>query len=114
MEQYTPRLKYEKVLWEFPPRGWIKVNTDGACRENPVRSSIGLFIRDEVGNLIYAEGRENSEGTNNESEAVAIVEALKMCKNLNYFQIWPQTDSLLLKNIIEESWKPPWCITDHV
>nr|XP_016435601.1 PREDICTED: uncharacterized protein LOC107761829 [Nicotiana tabacum] len=114
MEQYTPQLKYDKVLWEFPSRGWIKVNTDGACRGNPGRSSIGFCIRDEVGDLIYAEGREISEGANNESEAVAIVEALKMCKNLNYFQIWLQTDSMLLKNIIEESWKPPWYITEHV
>nr|XP_009757964.1 PREDICTED: uncharacterized protein LOC104210705 [Nicotiana sylvestris] len=96
MDQYTPRLKYDKVLREFPSRGWINVNTDGAC------------------DLIYAEGREISEGTNNESEAVAIVEALKMCKNLNYFQIWLQRDSMLLKNIIEESWKPPWYITEHV
>ncbi|XP_070015854.1 uncharacterized protein [Nicotiana sylvestris] len=114
MEQYTPRLKYDKVLWEFPSRGWIKVNTDGACRGNPGRSSIGFCIRDEVGDLIYAEGREISEGTNNESKAVAIVEALKMCKFFNYFQIWLQTDSMLLKNIIEESWKPPWYITEHV
>nr|XP_016458897.1 PREDICTED: uncharacterized protein LOC107782527 [Nicotiana tabacum] len=88
MEQYTPRLKYDKVLWEFPSRGWIKVNMDGACRGNPGRSSISFCIRDEAGDLIYAEGREISEGTNNESEAVAIMEALKMCKNLNYCRIW--------------------------
>nr|XP_009777125.1 PREDICTED: uncharacterized protein LOC104226764 [Nicotiana sylvestris] len=79
-------------------QGWIKVNTDGACRGNPRRSSIGFYIRDEVGDLIYAKGREISEGTNNVSEAVAIAE----------------TDSMLLKNIIEESWKPPWYITEHV
>nr|XP_016476429.1 PREDICTED: uncharacterized protein LOC107798017 [Nicotiana tabacum] len=114
MVQYTPRLKYDKVLWEFPSRGWIKVNTDGECRGNPGRSSIGFCIRDEVGDLIYAEGRKISEGTNNELEAVAIVEALKMCKNLNYFQIWLQTYSMLLKNIIEESWKPSWYVTEHV
>ncbi|XP_070026560.1 uncharacterized protein [Nicotiana sylvestris] len=72
MEQYTPRLKYDKVLWEFPSRGWIKVNTYGACRGNPGRSSIGLCIR------------------------------------------MRQTGSKLLKNIIEESWKPPWYITKHV
>ncbi|XP_070002801.1 uncharacterized protein [Nicotiana sylvestris] len=114
MEQYTPRLKYDKVLWEFPSRGWIKGNTDGACRGNPGRSSIGFCIKDEVGDLIYAEGREISEGTNNVSKAVAIAEALKVCKSLNYFQIWLQTDSMLLKNIIEESWKPHWYITEHV
>ncbi|XP_070020607.1 uncharacterized protein [Nicotiana sylvestris] len=92
----------------------IKVNTDGACRENPERSSIGFCIRDEACDLIYAERREISEGNNNVSEAVATAEALKMCKSLNYFRIWLQTDSMLLKNIIEESWNPPWYITKHV
>ncbi|XP_075111512.1 uncharacterized protein LOC142181833 [Nicotiana tabacum] len=106
--------EYDKVLWEFPSRGWIKVNTDVACRGNPGRSSIGFCIRDKVGDLIYAEGREIFEGTNNVSEAVAIAEALKMCKSINYFQIWLQTYSMLLKNIIRESWKPPWYITEHV
>lgn len=32
MEQYTPKLMFTKVLWEYPEHGWIKVNTDGASR----------------------------------------------------------------------------------
>ncbi|XP_075088106.1 uncharacterized protein LOC142170170 [Nicotiana tabacum] len=107
-------VQLKKPGLHVPHKGWIKVNTDGACRGTPGRSSIGFCIRDEAGDLIYAEGREISEGTNNESKAVTIVEALKMCKNLNYCRIWLQTDSMLLKNIIEESWKSPWYITEHV
>nr|XP_016513320.1 PREDICTED: uncharacterized protein LOC107830307 [Nicotiana tabacum] len=114
LENYTPRLKVDKVLWEFPMEGWIKVNIDGASRRNPGRSSIGFCVRDEVGDLRYTLGMEIAEGSNTEAEAVAIVEALKLCKTQNYSQIWLQTDSLLLKNIIEGSWKPPWGIIEHV
>ncbi|XP_019240115.1 PREDICTED: uncharacterized protein LOC109220106 [Nicotiana attenuata] len=114
LEQYTPKLKYEKVLWELPDDGWIKVNTDGACRGNPGRSSIGFCLRDEVGDLVYAQGKEIKEGTNTEAEASAILEALRMCRSMNLRQIWLQTDSMLLKNIIEGSWKPPWCIFDQI
>lgn len=41
MEQYTPNLKITKVHWKVPNEGCIKVNTDGAARGNPGRSSIG-------------------------------------------------------------------------
>uniref|UniRef100_A0A1U7X1L2 Uncharacterized protein LOC104234194 n=1 Tax=Nicotiana sylvestris TaxID=4096 RepID=A0A1U7X1L2_NICSY len=40
MENFTPKLKVTKVMWEFPSTGWLKVNTDGASRGNPGRSSI--------------------------------------------------------------------------
>ncbi|XP_019240114.1 PREDICTED: uncharacterized protein LOC109220105 [Nicotiana attenuata] len=114
MENYTPRLKYEKVLWEFPMEGWIKVNTDGASRGNPGRSSIGFCLRDASGDVKYALGREITEGSNNEAEAVAILEALRICRTLNYSHIWLQTDSMLMKNTIEGTWKPPWCIVEYV
>ncbi|XP_019264407.1 PREDICTED: uncharacterized protein LOC109242038 [Nicotiana attenuata] len=111
MENYTPRLKYDKVVWEFPMEGWIKVNTDGASRGNPGRSSIGFCLRDASGEVKYAMGREITEGSNNEAEAVAILEALRICRILNYSHIWLQTDSMLMKNSIEGTWKPPWFLT---
>lgn len=114
LENYTPKLKFEKVLWEFPLEGWIKANTDGASRGNPGRSSIGVCLRDEYGDVQYAAGREINEGSNNEAEAEAMVEALRICRSLNYSNIWLQTDSLLLKNIIDGIWKPPWNIVEQV
>lgn len=97
MENYTSRLKYEKVIWKLPMVGWLKVNTDGASKGNPGRSSIGICIRDEVGDLKYAMGKEITEGSNTEAEA--IVEALRICRACNYTHIWLQTDSMLMKNI---------------
>lgn len=49
MKHYTPRLMINKVLWELPMDGWIKVNTDDASRENSGRSAIGFCSRDEHG-----------------------------------------------------------------
>ncbi|XP_070034169.1 uncharacterized protein [Nicotiana tomentosiformis] len=114
MENYTTRLKYQKVIWEQPMESWLKVNTDGASKGNPGRSAIGLCVTDEEGEIIYVVGREIAEGTNTEVEAIAIVESLKNCRLQNYTHIWLEPDSLLLKNIIEGVWKPPWCIVDQV
>ncbi|XP_070005263.1 uncharacterized protein [Nicotiana sylvestris] len=101
LEHYTPSLKFEKVIWEFPLEGWIKVNTDGSSRGNPGRSTIGYCLRDESGDVRYALGRVIAEGSNNKAEAVAIVEALRLCRTLNFTQIWLQTDSSLNRGIIE-------------
>nr|XP_016450378.1 PREDICTED: uncharacterized protein LOC107775192 [Nicotiana tabacum] len=114
LENYVPKLRWEKVLWEQPSNGWIKANTDGASRGNPGRSAIGIVLRDEFEDISYATGREIKEGSNNEAEATALVEAMRMCRAMNFNNIWLQTDSLMLKNIIDGLWKPPWNIVDAV
>ncbi|XP_016482344.1 uncharacterized protein LOC107803221 [Nicotiana tabacum] len=114
MENYTPRLKVTKVVWEIPEEGWIKVNTDDASRGNPGRSTIGFCVRDEYEDIVFAEGKEINEATNTEAEAVAIVEALKFCRMQLYPQVYVQTDSMLMKKIMEGSWKPPWCIVEQI
>lgn len=59
-------------------------------------------------------GREINEGTNTEDEALAIMEALRYCRLHNHIHSWLQTYSMLRKNIIDGSWKSPWCIIGHV
>ncbi|XP_075104777.1 uncharacterized protein LOC142178886 [Nicotiana tabacum] len=87
MENYTPKLKFNKVLWELPMTGWTKINTDGASRGNPGRSSIGFCLRNEEGDLVYACEKEIQE---------------------------VETDSMLLKKVITREWKPPWVIEEEV
>ncbi|XP_075092414.1 uncharacterized protein LOC142172648 [Nicotiana tabacum] len=77
MENFTPKLKVTKVMWEFPSAGWLKVNTDGASRGNPGRSSIGFCIRNENGDIVKSVGKEIEETTNIVAEAKAMVEALR-------------------------------------
>lgn len=65
-------LQITKVMWEYESPGWVKVNTDGASKENPGRSSIGFLLRNEEGDVIYAFVKEVQEGTKTEAEAKAI------------------------------------------
>lgn len=102
MENYTPRLKVDKVIWKFSSRGWIKINTNGAANSNPGMSSFGFCLRDEYGDIIYARGKEIHEGTNTVAEAMAIQEALRYCINHDLANIWIQTDSMLLKMSLME------------
>lgn len=34
LEEYCPRTKVTKVLWEYPPKGRVKHNTNEASRGN--------------------------------------------------------------------------------
>lgn len=87
LEKYTPTLQITKVIWEYPRPGWVKVNIDGASRGNPGRSSIGLMLRNEEGDVLYAYGKEAHEGSNTKAEAKAILEAMRYCVELDYFLI---------------------------
>lgn len=49
MENYTPRLRFHKICWEFLEEGWLKVHTYGTSRGNPGRSAFGFCVRNENG-----------------------------------------------------------------
>ncbi|WMV33800.1 hypothetical protein MTR67_027185 [Solanum verrucosum] len=90
-----------KVLWEYPPEGWLKYNTDGASRGNPGLSSYAFCLRNDRGDIKYAEGGSMENTTNTVAEAKAILEACKHCKQSQYNQIIIQTDSMLMCKIFE-------------
>ncbi|XP_075098931.1 uncharacterized protein LOC142175826 [Nicotiana tabacum] len=113
MENFTPKLKVTKVMWEFPSAGWLKVNTDGASRGNPGRSSIGFCIRNENGDIVKSVGKEIEETTNTIAEAKAMVEALRFCRFKQYSHVWLQPDSMILKKIMDGIWKAPWIIYEQ-
>ncbi|XP_075092291.1 uncharacterized protein LOC142172545 [Nicotiana tabacum] len=107
----TPVIQRLKPIMQALP---IKANTDGASRGNPGRSAIGICLRDDCGDIRYAAGREIKEGSNNEAEVPTIVEAMTMCRAMNFNNIWLQKDLMMLKNIIDGPWKTPWNIVDAV
>ncbi|XP_060202654.1 uncharacterized protein LOC132631071 [Lycium barbarum] len=86
LEQFVPKLQVTKVMWKFPPGG----------------------------DLIYAEARRMGECTNTESEAKALLQAARYCLSKHVYSFYMETDSLLLKNILDREWKPPWNITFEV
>ncbi|KAK4378807.1 hypothetical protein RND71_000669 [Anisodus tanguticus] len=110
LENFIPKLQVTKVMWHLPPEGYCKCNTDGATRGNPGRSSFAFCVRDHLGNLVFARAKEMEDSTNTESEAMAILEAARYCLSKHVFSLILETDSLLMKNILDREWRPPWNI----
>ncbi|XP_060196277.1 uncharacterized protein LOC132625704 [Lycium barbarum] len=113
-EEGTNRLKIIKVVWKFPPSGWLLCNTDGASRGNPGRSAYGFCLRNIDGNLIYAQAADIGITTNTNAEVMAIVEAMRYCRNEGLDNIIVQTDSEMIYKILEEGWKPLWGIFNWI
>ncbi|KAG5610738.1 hypothetical protein H5410_022019 [Solanum commersonii] len=53
--KYKPKFYHHRVTWEKPELGWVKCNTDRASRGNPGESSYSFCLRNNQGDLIYAE-----------------------------------------------------------
>ncbi|XP_075084883.1 uncharacterized protein LOC142168121 [Nicotiana tabacum] len=114
LSQHVHRLRYTKVLWELPPVEWIKCNTDGACRGDNRGSSYDFCIRDEIGDIIYAQENAVEDETNNVAEAHAILEALRYIIQMQFPPCIFETDYLLMKRVLNEVWEQPWSIANQV
>lgn len=89
----------KKTTWNPSTKG-IKCNTDGASRGNLGRS-FGFCLRNTDGDLIYAQTEAIHKGTNIEAEATTIKKAITHCVAVNTEHICLETDSLLMKNILD-------------
>nr|XP_016462864.1 PREDICTED: uncharacterized protein LOC107785952 [Nicotiana tabacum] len=114
LANHVPKLRYTKVMWQLPHMGWIKCNTDGACRGDNRGASYGFCIRDGIGDLIYAQANVVKEATNNIAEARAILEALRYIVQMPFPACIIETDSLLMNNVLDETWETPWSIANKV
>ncbi|KAK4721618.1 hypothetical protein R3W88_011851 [Solanum pinnatisectum] len=56
LQRYKPTLHYHIVNWKLPEEGRIKCNTDGASKGNPGHSAYEFCMRNNNGDLVYAEG----------------------------------------------------------
>lgn len=99
---------------EPPERGCIKCNTNGASRGNPGRSSWSFCVRNHSGNIIHAQAQEmeDTNSTNTQAEAMAILQALKFINNTQSTQVIIETDSVLLEKVIHKTWEVPWQIVN--
>ncbi len=60
----------------------IKVFTDGASRDNPGKSGIGIVIYDEAGTLIKSWNEYIGIATNNQAEYKALLKSLELIKEI--------------------------------
>ncbi|KAH0757310.1 hypothetical protein KY290_020803 [Solanum tuberosum] len=107
IECYKPKLHYISVTWKSPDITRIKCNTDGASRGNPCLSSFGYCLRDSKEDLLFAKSRGIGIATNMEAECLAILDAIRNCKERELYDVLIEIDSLSLKKIIQQEWKVP-------
>lgn len=61
----------------------VRVYTDGASRGNPGSAAVGVLIQDDNGNDIKTFRKYIGECTNNVAEYSALIESVKLLKELN-------------------------------
>eukprot|EP00253_Pinus_taeda_P025596 PITA_25596 len=88
--------------WNYPPKGSLKLNFDGASRGNPGTWGIGGVIRNQDGEIIHIYCRELGESTNNEMEFAALEHGLRILKNLQYSKVIVEGDSSLVISVAKK------------
>ncbi|KAH0745918.1 hypothetical protein KY285_007575 [Solanum tuberosum] len=92
----------------------IRNMMDGSSKGNPGPSSSAFCIRDDQGNLMYAEGNMIGISNNLIAEVVAIRLGLEYCRIHNLLPLILETDSLATMKMIEGAWHRPWEVTMEV
>lgn len=79
--------------WVSPNKGWIKVNFDGTSRGNPGVFGARVVVRDACGNILALGAKRLVDGSNNDAECQAALEAILMDKKLGVKKIHLEGDS---------------------
>ncbi|XP_020598473.1 uncharacterized protein LOC110038057, partial [Phalaenopsis equestris] len=93
--------KFQTILvhWNYPPMGWVKVNTDGSFI-SPYTGFGGIFrnIRGEC--LLYFQSPAKAEDPL-EAKAQAVYWAVFLAIKCSWNLLMVETDSMILLNILE-------------
>ncbi|XP_049394714.1 uncharacterized protein LOC125859004 [Solanum stenotomum] len=114
IQQHKKQLFFKIVKWKLPGAGMLKCNTDGACRGNPGISSYAFCIRNDQGDLIYAEADTIGVATNLIAETTAIWKPLQFILLGIWQSLVVESDSLTLIKILRGESKIPWEISGMV
>lgn len=114
LQRQRPTLQYKVVNWKVPNSSWVKVNIDGASKGNSGISSYRVYLRNELGNLIYVESGYIEIVNSIYVKATAILRVLQYCKVQGHEKVILEIDSLGLQKIILMEWKIPWEIVQIV
>lgn len=74
----------------------VNVYIDGCCKGNPGPSAIGIVIVDDEDNVLRVVGKYVEEGTNQEAEYKALIEAFHIIPDICTLDIFIHSDSQLV------------------
>ena len=111
---YLPQKKKPQrpsVSWVPPPSGTWKINVDGSSQGKPGPAGIGGQLRDHSGVVHMLFSKNVGEIDFNLAELLAVVEALSIVVNANFFpipNIIVESDSKAMISWINKESDRPW------
>lgn len=92
--------------WQRPTTGYHKLNADGSARDGVITG--GGVVRDEQGKFIAAFSSFYGNGTNNESEFLALKVGVELCKSLKLSNVVIECDSQMVVDAIRNGKVGHW------
>lgn len=89
------------ILWRKPVRGRLKLNVDGGCCGNPRAAGGGGILWDSNGDVVVGFSHYYGQATNNIAECKAVLDGLRLCKQLRLRDVLIESDSLVIINWLE-------------
>lgn len=83
----------------------LKIYVDGSSLGNPGPAGIGIVVCDEVGKIITSHKVSLDKATNNEAEYRAVIEALKLARELGADEVTLLSDSELVVQQLSGNYK---------
>ena len=83
----------ENCKWIPPPKGWAKLDFDGAGRSNPGTIGIGCIINDEIVHWIAKKTMSIQPTFNNLAQLEALDQNVQLCHKLGLSKVIREGDS---------------------
>lgn len=110
----TDKEARKNCRWSPPPKGWTKLNFDGAARGNPGVAGIGCIINDESGKWLAKLAKPINPTTNNLAEFAALEEGLQVCHYLGISNLIIEGDSQIILNALRKRDTPNWILNSRL
>ena len=72
------------IVWEPPEEGWVKVNTDGTMKFDPVRAGYGGLLRNSLGGWLSGFSHNLGSCTTLETEMWGALGGLQLAWDKEY------------------------------
>ncbi|KAH0669211.1 hypothetical protein KY285_023369 [Solanum tuberosum] len=114
LEAYSPILTSRVIRWRCPEEGTFKCNTDGSSKPILGASAMAFCVTNHLGCLMYAEAKSISFCTTLEAETKAFSSSILYCLEHNIMPLVMETDSLIIKKVLDGIWEKPWSIAVEI
>ena len=99
--------KKKQQVWKKPPKGFYKLNVDGACSVEKIMKGGGI-IRNEKEEVCDIFRKDFGIGNAITAEAMAVREGVLLAKQMNISNLWIEGDNLTVLKAIEGQMNYPW------